>query len=775
MLSVEGSDRPSDPLTAARDEWQCERGDFALLDNFHVGGLSVNEGMSVSSTTHRIRYNSCVPATAEVSAVPIPKRCVCLFLFAVLTSASVSAQTVTITSGFVAPWWDASLSGLQLTGAGTQLVGEFLGGPAAASFTPGTRGDLNGSISLNPNTSNHTFQETVNGTTYPSVWITANLTFTTQPMLIPSAPEGATTRFSTPFTVSGQFSGYADRNLTQQIFSVSAQGSGVASSLGMTMRSGAWVADRAGQQLYAFTGPLPSPWTSADVGAAGTPGISSFGGGVFYVAGAGGDVWGGADSFQFVSQPLAGDGTIVAQVNAEQMTSPFAKAGVMIRRTEDAASADVILDVKPDGGIEFMTRASTGGSTSFIAGGSITSSAWLKLTRAGSTVTAAVSTDGTTWTTLGTATLAGGALVGLAVTSHDTTVLNQSLFTQVSVTASGGGGALPISWSHADVGAVGIAGDATFSGGTYTVSGAGADIWGTADAFHYAYTPMNSGGFVEARVVNEANTNTFAKAGVMFRDSLDPGATDVILDAKPDGSVEFMTRSAAGGSTTFIAGMQTSFPVSLKLQRNYATVNSIFIAFVLDSESNTWQQIGSVEIPMGPTATAGLAVTSHDTSLLNTATFDMVEVETNLLVESSFEGYTPPMLGPPGWISDTPLRAIDAVSDTHPRNGSQNGACIQTTFQDCGMYQEVVAPADGSYTLSFFAVADRGGALVGANVNGQTAAFADVSVGPQGDYGSITLQFSATAGSKIRVWMYSPASPGFVDIDDVSLTQDFAN
>src|SRR5205085_2398990 len=163
--------------------------------------------------------------------------------------------------------------------------------------------------------------------------------------------------------------------------------------------------------------------------------------GAFFVAGAGADIWGTADAFQFVSQPLAGDGSIIARVNGEQPTSRYAKAGVMIRRTTDRASANVILDVNPGGNIEFMTRS------------------------------------------------------------------------------TGGGGALPISWSHADVGAVAVAGNATQSGGTFNVSGAGADIWGSADAFHYAYTSHDSDGAIDARVVRLDNTNQFAKAGIMFRDS----------------------------------------------------------------------------------------------------------------------------------------------------------------------------------------------------------------------------------------------------------------
>ena len=36
--------------------------------------------------------------------------------------------------------------------------------------------------------------------------------------------------------------------------------------------------------------------------------------------------------------------------------------------------------------------------------------------------------------------------------------------------------------------------------------------------------------------------------------------------------------------------------------------------------------------------------------------------------------------------------------------------------------------------------------------------------------GSQWMQFQATAGAVIRVWMYSPPTPGYVVIDDVSLT-----
>jgi hypothetical protein len=273
-------------------------------------------------------------------------------------------------------------------------------------------------------------------------------------------------------------------------------------------------------------------------------------------------------------------------------------------------------------------------------------------------------------------------------------------------------------------------------------------------------------------------TNPFAKAGVMFRDSLDAGATHAILDVKPDGGIEFMARESASGSTRYIAGFQASFPVTLRLVRGYATVYSVVTAFVFDPSTSTWRQLGWVTIPLGPGASAGLAVTSHDTSVLNTGVFDQVHVVKNLLVEGDFEGYAVPALGPPGWVSDNPLRRVAAKSETsQPHTGAKNAACSTTTFEDCGMYQEVIAPADGTYVLTMFANADRSGGLVGVDVNRAPAQSQAVAVRSFGNYGAnpYTMRFTAAAGDTVRVWMYSPASPGYVVIDDVALVQEFSS
>ena len=54
---------------------------------------------------------------------------------------------------------------------------------------------------------------------------------------------------------------------------------------------------------------------------------------------------------------------------------------------------------------------------------------------------------------------------------------------------------------------MGLAGSASYSSGTYTLSGAGADIWGTADGFQFAYTTMTGNGTYVAQVTSMANSD----------------------------------------------------------------------------------------------------------------------------------------------------------------------------------------------------------------------------------------------------------------------------
>ena len=179
--------------------------------------------------------------------------------------------------------------------------------------------------------------------------------------------------------------------------------------------------------------PLPSPWADADVGSPAVAGSASYASGVFTVNGGGADIWGSSDQFNYVSQPLTGNATIVARVTSQSDTDPWAKAGVMIKQSTTSGSSYALLGVTPGNGIAFQY-----GYNASVSGGSYTfPNGWLKLTRSGSTITAYSSADGTTWTQVGTTTisLTDPVTIGLFTCAHNAGALGTATFDNVSVTS----------------------------------------------------------------------------------------------------------------------------------------------------------------------------------------------------------------------------------------------------------------------------------------------------------------------------------------------------
>ena len=365
-------------------------------------------------------------------------------------------------------------------------------------------------------------------------------------------------------------------------------------------------------------------WTSADIGAVGMSGSAVENKGVWTVQGAGGDVWGADDAFHFVYRPARTDEVqILTRVDDMENTNPFAKAGVMLRASLDPSAATVILDSKPNGEIEFMARSVDGGQMSYIGGAFVTLPAWVRLTweqpSSDNVVFALawVSHDGVAWSQIaGHAEFryrASNIDAGAVVTSHDTARLNTAHFQSLSV--------FGLAATSTDVGATGLPGNVSqdISGAT-VIAGAGADIWGAADAFQFVHS-RSGAAFLDAayRVTRLDDTDVFAKAGMMFRENTSPGAMSVILDAKPSGEVEFMARLCPGCETTYLGGVNTTLPSYLELIRSED--GTTFTAKAGASDS-TLTVIGSVQVPMTSAAEFGLVVTSHDVSQLATAVLE---------------------------------------------------------------------------------------------------------------------------------------------------------
>ncbi len=203
-------------------------------------------------------------------------------------------------------------------------------------------------------------------------------------------------------------------------------------------------------------------------------------------------------------------------------------------------------------------------------------------------------------------------------------------------TATTGSGGLPAPWQHQDIGAVAAVGSATYSGSTFTVKGSGADIWGAADEFHYVYQTLTGDGTITARVASQTNSNAWAKAGVMFRNTLAAGSMQADMIITPTSGSSFQWRATTGGTS---AGANSAGPVAPYWVRLVRSGNN-FSAY-RSADGAAWTQVGTTTaIAMGSTVYVGLAVTSHADGTLSTVTFD------NVSVTGGSGGPTPTPIGP---------------------------------------------------------------------------------------------------------------------------------
>ncbi len=190
------------------------------------------------------------------------------------------------------------------------------------------------------------------------------------------------------------------------------------------------------------TSSLPPPWTAAEVGSNGQPGSASQASGTFTVKGSGTGIGGFSDGFYFVHQPLDGDGEIKARVVSVQNTAAGAKAGVMIRAGTAANVAHATSSISPVQGVRFERRLNTSYGTTVTAGGAATQPYWVRLVRSGSTFSSYKSSNGSSWTLVGTASIPlmpQSTLLGLTVTSNTNLALATAVFDNVTVIKNSAG------------------------------------------------------------------------------------------------------------------------------------------------------------------------------------------------------------------------------------------------------------------------------------------------------------------------------------------------
>src|SRR6478609_6968928 len=170
---------------------------------------------------------------------------------------------------------------------------------------------------------------------------------------------------------------------------------------------------------------------------------------------------------------------------------------------------------------------------------------------------------------------------------------------------------------HADVGEVATPGSASLAEGTYRLTASGANIWGSADAFQYAWTQRSGDLHIAAGIAFEGEGgDPHRKAGLMIRQNLTPGSPYADVMVHGDGMVSLQYREAQDGPTRQIVSAVTH-PRRVRLERE-----GDFVYFSVAGEDGVLRHAGgSFRIALQEPYMVGLALSAHDNTAVEAARF----------------------------------------------------------------------------------------------------------------------------------------------------------
>lgn len=203
------------------------------------------------------------------------------------------------------------------------------------------------------------------------------------------------------------------------------------------------------------------------------------------------------------------------------------------------------------------------------------------------------------------------------------------LFSSVSAAnAQAGSGRLGTFDTETDVGIVTPSGTAKYDAGSnvYEVAAAGANIWSTTDAFHFAWKKVSGDISLTADISflkSAGNPDPHRKAVLMLRQSLD--ADGVYVDAAQHGSgmTALQYRRERGAATQDIE-LNIDAPQRLRLEKR----GDIMTMFVSNRGEPLHQVGASIKLHLDAPFYAGIGVCSHNKDAVETATFAHVTLET---------------------------------------------------------------------------------------------------------------------------------------------------
>jgi regulation of enolase protein 1 (concanavalin A-like superfamily) len=186
----------------------------------------------------------------------------------------------------------------------------------------------------------------------------------------------------------------------------------------------------------------------------------------------------------------------------------------------------------------------------------------------------------------------------------------------------------PAPWTTNMIGATTVPVSATYSNGTFIVTGAGANIAGKSDNLWFVNQPWSGNLTLTARLASQQNTGSAAKAGVMIRESTNAGARSVFMGLTPTNGAQWVRRSTTGGASSTTTASGFAAPYWVRLTRT----NNTFTGYI-SADGVSWTSVASASISMAASCSVGLAVCSGSSSTTNLSVFDSVNV-TNTVTTS---------------------------------------------------------------------------------------------------------------------------------------------
>ena len=180
---------------------------------------------------------------------------------------------------------------------------------------------------------------------------------------------------------------------------------------------------------------------------------------------------------------------------------------------------------------------------------------------------------------------------------------------------------LPAGWTSTDIGDVAARGEAAGTGRTISVSAAGDDIWGRADAFRFVYQRVDGNVEISARVDSLQQEHHWSKAGVMIRESLSARSRHAFMLVSGARGLAFQRREATSDWSEHKSGGPGADPYFVRLTRSGDTFTAS-----KSRDGRKWIVVGRAVIPMSETVYVGLAVTSHAAGRLASARFSDIVV-----------------------------------------------------------------------------------------------------------------------------------------------------